>query len=114
MPWEKSPADLVDRFGTVLERRPELERRKMFGYPAAFLGGHMVTSLYQSSWVARVGDPAAADDPGIRAAEPFEPMVGRPMKGFVVVPPSIVADDAAIDRWLDSAVAHVRTLPPKK
>ena len=106
MAWEKSPTELAERFAAVLDRHPELERRKMFGYPAAFLGGHMVTGLHQSNWVARVGD--------LGGAEPFEPMAGRPMKGFAVVPSEAIADDDAIDGWLDRAIAHVRTLPPKK
>jgi len=111
MPWEKSPPALVERFVAVLERHPELVRRKMFGYPAAFLGGHMVTGLHESRWVARVGD---ASQPELGDAEPFEPMAGRPMKGFVVVPPAAVDDDAAIEAWLARAVTHVRTLPPKE
>jgi hypothetical protein len=36
------------------------------------------------------------------------------MKGFAVVPPSIVADDASIDAWLERAFAHVRTMEPKR
>lgn len=106
MAWEKSPAELVDRFAAVLDRHPELERRKMFGYPAAFLGGHMVTGLHQNNWIARVGD--------LGGAQPFEPMAGRPMKGFAVVPGDAIGDDTAIEAWLERAIANVRTLPPKK
>jgi hypothetical protein len=33
---EKSTPELVDRFGMILERFPDPEQRRMFGYPAAF------------------------------------------------------------------------------
>jgi hypothetical protein len=41
-------------------------------------------------------------------------MPGREMKGYAIVPPSIVADDAALDGWLERAFANGRSLPPKK
>jgi hypothetical protein len=114
MPWEQSPPELAERFADVLGRFPDLERRKMFGYPAAFRDGHMVTGLHEARWVARVPADAGRGLPSFDAAQPFEPMAGRPMKGFVVVPPEIVADDAAIDAWIGRAIEHVATLPLKK
>jgi len=37
--FEKSPAELVARFDAAAPRFPEAQRRKMFGYPALFVGG---------------------------------------------------------------------------
>ena len=34
--FTKSPPALVERFGAVMDRYPDAERKKMFGYPAAF------------------------------------------------------------------------------
>src|SRR5687767_14379457 len=45
-PFEKSPPELVDRFDAVAGRFPTAERRKMFGYPALFVGGNLVTGLF--------------------------------------------------------------------
>jgi TfoX N-terminal domain len=112
--FEKSPAELADRFATVLDRFPSAERRKMFGYPAAFLGGNMVTGLHGQNWVIRLSDADREELLGLDGARQFEPMPGRPMKGFAVVPASIVGDDREIDTWLERAFAHVRTMPPKK
>jgi TfoX/Sxy family transcriptional regulator of competence genes len=111
--WEKSPADLAERFGRVLDRFPEAERRKMFGYPAAFIGGNMVTGLHQQNWVVRLSaeEQAAARAEG---ASTFEPMAGRPMKNFVALPPSVIDDDDALAAWVERAIGHGRTLPPKK
>jgi len=110
----KSPAQLVERFGLVLARFPELEQRKMFGYPAAFIAaGHMVTGLHGASWIVRLGE---ADQASLRGAGgvDFEPMPGRPMKGFLSLPTDIVEDDAALGEWIGLAAAHAATLPPKK
>ncbi len=110
----KSPPELIDRFGLVLERFPELERRKMFGYPAAFVpAGHMVTGLHGSSWIVRLG----ADDQAVLrevGGTDFEPMPGRPMKGFLCLPSDIIEDDEAVVAWITRARTHAASLPPKK
>jgi hypothetical protein len=112
--FEKSPPQLVERFGAVLGRHPEVQRRQMFGYPAAFIGGNMVTSLFRDHWVIRLPDGDRQRLLEIDGAGAFAPMQGREMKGYAIVPPSIVADDAALDEWLQRAFAHGRSLPPKK
>lgn len=112
--WEKSPPELVERFGLILERFPDLEQRKMFGYPAAFVAaGHMVTGLHGRNWVVRLG---AEDEVALRevGGAGFEPMPGRPMKGFVTLPDDILGSDDAVARWIGRAQAHVAALPPKK
>jgi TfoX/Sxy family transcriptional regulator of competence genes len=113
MAWEKSPQELAERFGSILDRFPDAERRKMFGYPAAFVGGNMVTGLHQRNWVVRLSgdEQARARDEG---AVVFEPMPGRPMKNFVALPSAIVSDDEAVATWVERAIAHGRTLPPKR
>ncbi len=39
--WKKAPQENIDFFNDVLEKHPEVEKRKMFGYPCAFMGGNM-------------------------------------------------------------------------
>ena len=109
----KSPPALVERFAAVMDRYPDAERKKMFGYPAAFVGGNMATGLFADRWVVRLPDDeiAAAKSAG---AEPFEPMPGKPMKAFVVIPAGDVADDAAITAWVERGLALARSMPPKK
>jgi hypothetical protein len=40
-------------------------------------------------------------------------ITGRPMKGWVVVEPEGVADDARLAGWIQRAVTFVVTLPAK-
>ncbi len=111
--FHKSPTGLVARFDAAAERHPHAQRRKMFGYPALFVGGNLATNLFRDAWVVRL----AADDleailamPG---AGPFAPMPGRPMRGYATLPPAIIADDAELDRWLAKALSFAGTLPAK-
>ncbi len=109
-----SPAELVDRFALVLGRFPDLQQRKMFGYPAAFVAaGHMVTGLHGERWIVRLAEP---DQVVLRAAggSDFEPMPGRPMRGFLSLTNEIVADDDALAEWIKRAQTHALSLPPKK
>jgi hypothetical protein len=111
--FEKSPPELVARFAEVLDRHPETERKQMFGFPAAFVGGNLATSLFHDRWVVRLpDDEAAAAKAG--GAGSFEPVPGRPMKAYVLVPVEDVADDAAIDAWVQRGLAHAGSMPKKK
>ncbi len=110
--WRKSPPELVATFASYVHGHPELATRQMFGYPAAFLGGHLTTSLHQDRWIVRLAEADAAALRELGGSD-FEPMPGRPMRGYVSLPASIVADPAALDGWIARAIAHVRTLAPK-
>jgi hypothetical protein len=114
MKMVKSSPDLVERFNAVLARYPEVGRKQMFGYPAAFIGGNLATSLFADHWIVRLAQPDLEELMKLDGSGELEVMPGRRMKGYAIVPPSIVADDAALDAWLERAFGYVRTLPPKK
>jgi TfoX/Sxy family transcriptional regulator of competence genes len=111
--WKKAPPDLVAAFEALLERRPELAARRMFGYPAGFLAGHMTTGLFEDRWFVRLPPAARAELLALPGAAPFAPMPGRPMREYVTLPSSVVDDPRAVDGWVERATAYVRTLPPK-
>lgn len=111
--FEKSPPELVARFDTVAERFPDAQRRKMFGYPALFVGGNLVTGLFANSWMIRLAAADLAALLAVPGAMPFSPMAGRTMKGYATLPPDVVADDTALDGWLEQAIAYGKTLPAK-
>ena len=111
--FTKSPPELNDRFAAVMDRYPDAQRKKMFGYPAAFVGGNMATGLFAEHWVVRLPH-AEIDAAKAAGAGAFEPVPGRPMKAFVIIPASDVADDAAIAGWVERGLAHAASLPAKK
>jgi hypothetical protein len=75
--WQKSPVELEERFRAAVAGIEGLEVRKMFGYPAGFIGGNMTTGLHQSSWIVRLPEEVRKEriDAGWST---FEPMPGRP------------------------------------
>ena len=111
--WDKSPADLAERFTATVSAMPGAEVRKMFGYPAGFVNGQLFTGLFASSWHVRLPDAERAE---LAAAggTPFEPMPGRPMREYLILPPEVAADPSAAQPWLNRAQAYVQRLPPKK
>jgi TfoX/Sxy family transcriptional regulator of competence genes len=111
--FNKSPQELIERFDRVTAEIADAERRQMFGYPALFVGGYHVTGLYEASWVVRLDEADRAELLSIPGAGPFAPMAGRTMGGYAVLPPSVVADDAAVRGWVERAIAYGRSLPPK-
>ncbi|GAC1362979.1 MAG: hypothetical protein NVSMB32_04030 [Actinomycetota bacterium] len=110
--WSKSPAHLVAAFEAVFPGPPAVGRQ-MFGYPAGFVNGYMFMGLHRDSMVLRLPDEHRAALLAVEGAHVFEPMAGRPMKGFVVVPPSLVAAPETLEPWVAKALAYAGSLPPK-
>src|SRR5512141_2128371 len=55
--FAKSPPELIARFHEVTDQLSGAERRLMFGYPTLFVGGNMVSGLYESTWFVRLAEP---------------------------------------------------------
>jgi hypothetical protein len=83
----------------------------MFGGTAFLVHGHMTVAVSPRGLLVRVG-PNEHDDalkrPGTRAME----MHGRVMTGYVYVDP-VPNDAPRVQSWVQSALRHNRTLPPK-
>lgn len=110
--WAKSSDAIKARFEAGVAGIEGLEQRQMFGYPAAFIGGNLTTSLHRESWIVRLPDAERAEL-ATRGWSEFEPMPGRPMRGYVVMPDEIAADPDQARAWVERAADYVRTLPPK-
>ena len=111
--WTKAPPALIEAFAAALPDDPRVERRSMFGYPAAFVNGQMFSGLHQDDWMLRLGEAERAKLLALPGAKPFEPMPGRPMREYAVLPPALHTDRRAARRWLAKALAYASALPPK-
>ena len=112
MAWKKSPAALVATFDRLVPSSG-VERRQMFGYPAAFVAGNMFAGLHEDRFVLRLDEAGCAEAKRLGATD-FEPMPGRAMKGWVVLPSRLLGDDAQASRWIERAHRHVATMPAKR
>ena len=92
---------------------PEVELRKMFGYPCAFVRGQMLAGTFQDHILLRLSEADRAKFLKLPGAKLFEPMPGRPMREYVELPPAVMDSPAAIKRWTKCSLAYVLTLPPK-
>ena len=111
--WIRSPADLAERFAAALPDHPDIVRKPMFGYPAAFANGNMICGLFQDSVVVRLGREGASSAIAHDRARQFAPLPGRAMTGYVLVPDDDVRDPTALAAWLRRALAFTLTLPNK-
>lgn len=102
------------RMRTALGNGPDISERRMMGGVCFFLLGNMVCGADRSKegerrFMFRVGKGNGA------AALPMgQPMVlgERPMPGFYFVDGES-CDDQLLQRWLEVALTHVRSLAPK-
>ncbi|MGD0674982.1 MAG: TfoX/Sxy family protein [Polyangiaceae bacterium] len=113
MTWKKSPEGLVDRFGEVVPKDSEVERRSMFGYPCAFVNGHMFCGLFQDQFILRLPEGERETFLDYPDSAIFEPMPGRAMQEYVRVPPAVWASDLELKPWLRASRDYVGQLPPK-
>jgi hypothetical protein len=73
----------------------------------------MFAGTFQNSIVVRLNEGDRAALLKLAGAALFEPMAGRPMKEYVVVPPSIVAKPKDLAAWLERGHRYGLTLPAK-
>jgi hypothetical protein len=92
---------------------PEIVSKKMFGCPAAFVHEYAFVCTYGEGIVVKLAD---ADCAGLAAegGRAFEPMPGRPMRGWVVLPAEHHGDPVQLSEWVARAFEHVAALPPKR
>ena len=112
--FEKSPTELVDFFQQTMLDFPQAAMRKTFGYPCAYINGHMATGLYADSMFLRLSETDEREFLEMPGAVSFAPMKGRPMKGYVVVPTGLLTSPGPLHGWIKRSLEFVATLPPKE
>jgi TfoX/Sxy family transcriptional regulator of competence genes len=103
---------LAARVRKAIGPRAGVVEKKMFGGIAFLLKGNMSVGLHGKELVVRL-DPAqgerALSEPNVRRFD----ITGRPMKGWILVAPSGVASDQALERWVETGLAFAASLPAK-
>jgi TfoX/Sxy family transcriptional regulator of competence genes len=102
-----------DFFASVVPDHPGVTIRPMFGQLSAFVNGNMFMGIFGEDVFVRL--PEAERVTLTRAGgEPFEPMPGRPMRDYVVLPSSWKERPERIREWAARSFDHAEELPPKK
>jgi len=113
MKWPPAPPENVEAFTRATTPLRGVEARKMFGYPAVFVNGHMIAGLVRDRMVIRLDMNDRERFLSLPGAAPFIAMKGRLMKQWAVVPPQMMKSPARLGRWLRRALSYGRSLPPK-
>lgn len=110
MPKAGEPAKAA--FQKLLPPDPAVTTRPMFGNLSAFVNGNMFCGVFGDDLFVRVSDE---DQAKIRkqGGKPFEPMAGRAMSGYVIVPSGWEKKPEAARAWVTSALTWSKKLPPK-
>jgi TfoX/Sxy family transcriptional regulator of competence genes len=100
-------------FRSVVPDHPDVAVRPMFGNLSAFVHGHMFMGLFGADLFLRLPDDERAE---VAAAGggPFEPMPGRAMTGYVVVPAAWREQPEILTGWIDRSLAWAERLSPKE
>jgi hypothetical protein len=113
MKWQKASDERKALIDTAMQG-VEADKRQMFGYPCWFINGNMFSGLFQDSVFARLSPELIASlGPRYGELRQLEPMPGRPMKGYTVLPEALVSDGGKLTEVLRDAARAARALPPK-
>jgi TfoX/Sxy family transcriptional regulator of competence genes len=103
----------VARFEGLLPTADDVVVRPMFGHPAAFVGGNLFLGVFGADVFVRLSEEDRPAALALRGAHPFEPMPGRAMREYVVLPPAAAADRARVGPWVDRSLRYARGLRRK-
>ena len=103
---------LAQRIREALADADGLMERRMFGGIAFMLHGNMAVGISGDELMVRVG-PEGYDEALAQPHARVFDMTGRVMRGWVVVAAEGIADDAALDGWVEKGADYARSLPPK-
>ena len=100
-------------FHSVLPDDPSVTVRPMFGNEAAFVNGNMFMGLYGSGMFVRLSEEDRVEFLKMKDASLFEPMKGRPMKEYVMIPEKWRSSADAVGPWVARSLKWARRLPKK-
>lgn len=102
----------AQRVREIVQTRPGISERKMFGGLAFMSYGHMFIGVLGETLMARIGRDAYAQAlsmPHVREMD----FTGKPMKGYVYVDAKGFESDEAMQYWVNKSYEFVGSLPPK-
>jgi len=99
-------------FRSLIPDEPSVEVKPMFGNLGAFVNGNMFAGLFGPDVGVRLDEPSSSELAAIDGSGPFGP-AERPMSGYLSMPRTWRATPAVASDWVERALTHVRSMPPK-
>ncbi|MCI4348595.1 MAG: TfoX/Sxy family protein [Thermoplasmata archaeon] len=105
--------EAIARFEKLVPADPRVTVRKVFGQPAAFANGNMFFGVFGPDIFLRLPETDLAEAAKGEGARPFEPMPGRPMRGYCVLSHELLSDRRKFGALLASSLEFAGHLPAK-
>jgi TfoX/Sxy family transcriptional regulator of competence genes len=114
MKWEKMSQEAAQRLEAIVKPF-ECKKKPMFGHEVYWVNGNMFTGVFESSiWMRLSSADQAEFLKTFKDAKQFEPMAGRPMKDYVVVPESVLENTDLVNMWMKRSYDFTASMPEKK
>jgi TfoX/Sxy family transcriptional regulator of competence genes len=115
MKIQKADPALAQYFKTIVPEDPRVTIKPMFGNLSAFVNGNMFMSVYGKDLFVRLPEAQQSEMLKHKGAGPFEPVPGRAMSGYIVMPRSWREDQpGTMKKWIANSLEFAAKLPPKK
>lgn len=113
MSWPKASEEKEALLAELVQGMP-CEKKHMFGAPVYFARHSMFAGVFAEDIFLRLGDEDRArflkEQKGARA---FQPVEGRQMREYVVVPHALLKNKVAMREWLARSFDYAMTLKKK-
>jgi len=108
------PSEKSDEFfRSLIPDEPRVILRPMFGNLAGFVNGNLFAGLFGDSLFVRLSEKDRIEFQKFKDVKLFEPMQGRPMKSYFVVPKSWMEKPELVRPWISKALESTRKMPAK-
>ena len=114
MPMPRPDQESRDFFEAALPHDPRVAARPMFGNLAGFVNGNMFMGLYGDDLFVRLSEEDRVELLGEAGASEFEPMKGRPMKEYVLLPREWRDNPDNVGNWVSRSLSWTGEMPAKK
>jgi TfoX/Sxy family transcriptional regulator of competence genes len=108
---DKESAEL---FRSLVPEDDRVRVRPMFGNISAFVNGNMFFGVFGSDLFLRLSGEDQGELLKNKGASMLEPMKGRPMKDYVIVPKTWRDRPEILHPWISKSLKWSSKLPPKK
>jgi len=113
MKMPKPDPKALELFNAIIKGAPGVLVKPMFGNFGAFAGGTMFAGVFGDAVFVRLSEADRAAALRLPGAGLFEPMSGRPMKEYVVLPPAVFKDPKKAKTWVQKSMDYASTVVPK-
>ena len=105
----------VSLFKSLVPNDPHVTIKPMFGNISAFVNGNMFFGLFGNDLFLRLSVQDQQELLKNKGASLLEPMKGRPMKDYVLIPKAWKNNPEMVKAWVVArSLAWSGKLPPKK